>query len=330
MKISWAAMAAAAMLAIAALLWDLFGRPAAPFLAATGPWPSSVCDRPPIGVRGTDRPLSGYRLYFEGMSKLVGGCHPADPDAGVATVESAFDRGLPGAFAVSFVDALIAQGRRDDAARWIGQAAIAAIEWRGFGFDTFGIPLPASSELNAEIARLRGVIGGADASAMERELAAALARDRLPIDERFALERAMIRRLFLVEPAAANYWHYRAERASSPRLSEFGTLHPNLSIASECGYMPALHELAALYFDRALDGSESENFLDTLLLYRDRARDVQDLVARARERLGESFATQDDAEFRAWFAEQSEKSCREWFARQSQEAWSDFRIQSAR
>lgn len=330
MKIAWAAMAVATMLAITAMLWSMFGRPAAPNLAATGPWPRSLCDSPPTGARGTGRPLPGYRLYFEGMSKLVGGCHPADPESGVAMVERAFARGLPGAFAVSFADALIAQGRRDDAARWLGQAAIAAIDWRAQGFDAFGVPLPASSGLRAEIARLREAFRRADAPELESELAAALARKKLPIDARHSLEQALIARLFAVDPAAANYWYYRAERSITPQVTEFDLLNPNLSIAAECGHMAAFGELAVIFFNHDLNGSESEAFLNVLRMFRDLGRDVERFVERAREIAGPAFDNQDDAKFRAWYSEHSEKTCREWFARQRSERYSPFRTPPVR
>lgn len=278
MKLAWLAMAVATVLAIAALLWDLFGRPAAPFLAASGPWPRSLCDHPPTGARGTARPVPGYRLYFEGMSRLAGGCHPLDPETGVAAIERAFAQGLPGAYAISFVDALIAQGRRGDADRWLGQAAIAAINWRAFGFDAYGVPLPASSDLNAEIARLRTLLGRAHARELEGELRTTLARARLPINEHFSLEQAVVDRLFAVDPGAAYYWTYLAQRRNGTERDRFGLSVSPLFLAADCGYLPALREQARLHAEGELDGSEVEVFYVALLMARDAGKDVTDLL----------------------------------------------------
>ena len=316
MKIAWMATIAATMLAIAALLWDLFGRPAAPFLAATGPWPASLCDRPPLGARGIGRALPGYRLYFEGMSRLVGACHPADPAAGVATVERAFDRGLPGAYAISFVDALIAQGRRDDAARWLGQAAIVAIEWRALGFDDYGVPLPTSTELRAEIARLRGVLGRADAAALATEIEAILANGGRASLGRSIVDPLLVGRLFQVDPAAANYWRYRTARLNGEPAFMFGGLHPNLYFAQLCGNLPALAEAVSLFADGLGDPRDAARVIDSLLLARDNGADVVNLISLASGKLKQDLEFSDTPEFRADYAAWVEKTCPESFATQ--------------
>lgn len=311
------AVAAAAMLATAALLWDFLGRPAAPFLAATGPWPSSLCDRPPNATRGAGRAVPGYRPYFEGMSLLVGGCHLADPAPGVAAIERAFAQGLPGAFAISFVDALIAQGRKDDAARWSSQAAIVAIDWRALGFDAYGAPLPESSEVRAEIARLRDAIERADPAELARELGAALARDKLPVDERFSLEQAIIGRLFLVEPAAAFFWTYLAQRRNGTERDRFGLLVSPLSLAADCGHLPAIREQARLHAEGKLDDMESASFFVALLLARDAGIAVGDLLRTVDPDLVARHEHFDDPGFLRQQAVSKRSSCAILFSAES-------------
>ncbi|MCM0021600.1 MAG: hypothetical protein NBV67_16530 [Tagaea sp.] len=316
MNREWMALAVATILAIAALLWDFLGRPAAPFLAATELWPSSLCDRPPNAARGAGLAVPGYRLYFEGMSRLVGGCHPADPAAGVAAIERAFAQGLPAAFAISFVDALIAQGRRDDAARWINQAAIVAIDWRALGFDAYGVPLPATSELHAEIARLREVFARANSAELERELSVALSRAKLPINEYFSLEQALVDRLFAVDPGAAYYWTYLAQRRNGTERDSLGLLGSPLFIAASCGFLPAIREQAQLHAAGKLEDLESGFFYVALLLARDAKKDVDELLRAVDSDLVASMEHFDDPEYLEPVGASTRASCARFFSRE--------------
>jgi hypothetical protein len=316
MKIAWAAMAAATMLAIAALLWDFFGRPAAPFLAATGPWPSSLCDRPPNAARGAGRAVPGYRLYFEGMSRLVGGCHPADPAAGVAAIERAFAQGLPAAFAISFVDALATSGRRGDLERWLGVAAIAVIDWRFHGFDTFGVPVAATPELRAGIARLRDVFARADTVELANEIETALNRSGDVAVQRRLVDAGLIPRLFQVDPAAANYWRYRVYSLNGEPPFMFGGLQPNLYFAQLCKHPPAIAEAVQLYVDAKSDPSDAHIVIGTILSARDRGDDVADLIVGIATRFETELKILDEPEARKLYDLWADEACPKSLANQ--------------